>query len=190
MPVNRLYEVLAGTLKKGGVGVMPTDTIYGIVGSALNKKTVERIYRLRKRNTKKPMIVLVSSQSDLRLFGATTTPAIKKLLKKLWPGKVSVIMPCPSKKFSYLHRGSGTIAFRLPKAAMVRGILKITGPLVAPSANFEGKPAARTIKEAKRYFKDRVDFYADAGRLVSQPSTLVTIKNGSLIVLRKGAVKV
>jgi L-threonylcarbamoyladenylate synthase len=172
------------------IGILPTDTIYGIVGPALDKMSVERIYRLRKRNLKKPMIILIASVDDLARFGVATTPAIKKILKKVWPGKVSVILPCTAKKFEYLHRGTKTLAFRLPQLAWLRNLIKETGPLVAPSANIEGKPPARTIRAARKYFGDKVDFYVDVGRLVSKPSTIVKIEKGQLVLLRKGAVKV
>ena len=55
-------------LKEGGIGVLPTDTIYGLVGLALNKKTVDRIYRVRKREKTKPFIILISNVKDLELF--------------------------------------------------------------------------------------------------------------------------
>ena len=94
------------------------------------------------------------------------------------------------KKFEYLHRGTKTLAFRIPKAAWLRKLLQETGPLIAPSANFEGEPPALTIRAAKKYFGENVDFYADAGRLVSKPSTLIKIERGKVTVLREGAVKI
>jgi L-threonylcarbamoyladenylate synthase len=183
-------------LRRGGVGVLPTDTIYGIVGSALRPKTVERIYRLRKRNRKKPMLVLIGSMSDLNCFSATMTRhsgcggVSVDLLKKLWPGKVSIILPVPSKRFSYLHRGTKTIAFRLPAKKSLRALLKKTGPLVAPSANPEGKPPARTVAEAKKYFGGKIDFYVDGGQLAGKHSTLIRIERGRPVVLRQGAVRI
>jgi L-threonylcarbamoyladenylate synthase len=177
-------KAVAEVLVAGGVGVLPTDTIYGIVGSALDKKVVEKIYRLRKRNRKKPMIVLISSLGDLKKFGVQVTPTTRKILQKAWPGKVSVILPSRSKKVAYLHRGTNAIAFRMPKPAWLRKLLVKTGPLVAPSANIEGKPPARTVGEAKKYFADKVDFYVDAGRLVSKPSTLIELRGGTVRVLR------
>jgi L-threonylcarbamoyladenylate synthase len=180
LKIINISEILAS----GGVGVMPTDTIYGVVGSALNKKIVERIYRLRKRNLKKPMIVLIGDINDLKLFGVKMNRRIEKILKSVWPGKVSVIVSCPSRKFSYLHRGTKTLAFRLPKPRWLRVLLKTTGPLVAPSANFEGEPPAKTIAEAKKYFADKIDFYADAGRMDSKPSKLIKIEKGKIVVLR------
>ena len=177
-------------LRNGGVGVMPTDTIYGLVGSALLPGTVKRIYKLRKRNLKKPMIILIGSLRDLELFKVRLTGNEKNLLDKLWPGKVSVVLPCPHKKFSYLHRGTKSLAFRLPRLKWLRQVLLETGPLVAPSANWEGKKPATTVKEARKYFSWAADFYFDRGKLDSGPSTLIAFKNGRVMVLRRGAVKI
>jgi L-threonylcarbamoyladenylate synthase len=191
-PIDKVVD----KLKHGKVGILPTDTLYGIVGSALSKDAVRRIYSLRRRNNKKPMIILIGSVSDLETFGIELTPHIKKVLKEIWLGKVSIIMPIARHrkfltKFSYLHRGTKTLAFRLPGKTSfgLDGLLRKTGPLVAPSANFEGEPPAKTIRAARRYFGDKADFYFDVGRLDSKPSTIIEIKDGYITILRKGAVK-
>lgn len=196
---HRFTPRIKQILKQGGVGVIPTDTIYGLVGSALSKPTVERIYKLRQRDLQKPMIVLIGSMKDLQLFHISVDMKVKKILQKLWPGKISIILPwgvvkqsstippCKSKKFSYLHRGKNTIAFRFPRVKSLQNLLKYAGPLVAPSANISGKPPATTITQAQKYFGDNIDFYVDKGKCVSPPSTLIQIKNNKIIVKRKGA---
>ncbi|MFH1192712.1 MAG: L-threonylcarbamoyladenylate synthase [Candidatus Jorgensenbacteria bacterium] len=166
---------LIAVIKKGGVGVLPTDTIYGLVGSALSQKTVERIYRIRRRNPKKPVIVLIAALADLRRFGVKPAPRVKVFLKKIWPGPYSVVLSCPHKKFAYLHRGTETLAFRLPEPKWLRELLRATGPLVAPSANPEGKPPAKNIAEAKKYFGEKADFYMH-GVTHGAPSTLLEVK--------------
>lgn len=173
-------------LKEGAVGVILTDTLYGICGSALNKKTVNKIYRLRKRNPKKPMIILISSLKDLKHFGIKLNSFQKNILTKIWPSRISVILKCESKKFFYLHRGLKTLAFRLPKDKELIKILEISGPLVAPSANLEGEKPAETINEARKYFLDKV-FYYNKGKRVSLPSTIVNLQENKIKVLRKGA---
>jgi len=180
------WEKAALLLKEGIIGVIPTDTIYGIVGSALNKNTVEKIYKLKKRSPEKPMVILISSQGELKRFGVKVTPWQKKILKKLWPGKVSVILNCPSQKFSYLHRNTNTLAFRLPAKKELLRILLITGPLSAPSANWEGYPPAATITQVKKYFGNKV-FYLNGGKINGKPSTLVKLTKNKLEILRPGA---
>lgn len=177
--------------KKGGVAVLKTDTLYGILGQALNQKTVERIYKIKGRNKSKPFIILISNISDLRKFGVQVDTQTKTILKNYWPGKTSVILPLSDKrqaigdKLKYLHRGKKSLAFRMPAKKSLINILEKSGPLVAPSANPEGLPPAENISEAKKYFGEEVDFYLSGGKADSKPSKLIAIKNGKIIVLRK-----
>lgn len=180
-------EKIAKLLLEGCVGVIPTDTLYGLVGSTLDEKAVSKIYKLKKRDPRKPLIILIGSLGDLSLFGVRLDPGTMNILKKIWPGRISVILPCRSSKFAYLRREIKTLAFRLPKQNWLVKLLKKTGPLVAPSANPEGSLPANTIREARKYFKDGADFYVDVGRVASPPSTLVGISNGRITVLRRGA---
>lgn len=180
IPENKKKQIIE-IVRSGGVGIIPTDTIYGIVANAFSKSAVKKIYKLRKRNPKKPMIILICSLSDLKKFDIQPTLAMKKHIEKLWPGKVSIIFPCASKKFSYLHRGTKALALRLPAQKWLQNLLKKMGPLVAPSANIEGMPPARTISKAQSYFGNRVDFYLDGGRVSSKPSTLMKIQSNGII---------
>lgn len=178
-------------LKKGKVGVIPTDTLYGLVGQALNLETVEKIYSLRKRNKDKPMIILVSSLNNLNQFNIELTEKQKEFLEKAWPNPLSVILPCMDEKFKYLHRGKKSLAFRMPKNEKLLQILKQTGPLVAPSANIEGEIPSENIDDAKRYFGEKIAFYMDGGKIKSQPSTLISLdNNGAVKILRQGILKI
>ncbi len=171
--------------------VIPTDTLYGVVVSVQNKKAVARLYRLRRKTEGKPFIILIGSLSELADFGVTLSSFEKGVLKKVWPGKVSVVFPCPHQKFSYLHLGTQSLAFRFPRAPKLIALLKKTGPLLAPSANPEGKPPATTIMEAKSYFGSAVDFYVSAGKkMTGKPSTLISFFDGTLKILRQGSVNI
>ncbi len=180
----------AGLLAKNGVGVIPTDTLYGLVGRAQDREVIERIYRLKGRQPNKPLIILISSFEDLSKFKVKADAKTKKVLEKYWPGKVSVILPCPNQEFEYLHRGTKTLAFRLPDYPELIHLITQTGPLAAPSANPEGLPPAKNIKEAREYFGNEVDFYYTKGILKSPPSTLIEVRGGKIKVLREGAVKI
>ena len=169
-------------LKNGGVGVLPTDTLYGLVGSALSKKTVERIYKLKKRNFKKPFIILISSINDLKIFEIKVDENIKKFLRKR---KTSIILSCSVKKYKYLHRGKKSLAFRIPHKQNLIKLLKKVGPLVVPSANLENKIPAYNIIQAQKYFGDQVDFYINEGIKKSFPSRLIIIENQQVITKRK-----
>jgi len=182
-------------LKDGGVGIIPTDTIYGLVGRAFLPEAVGRIAKLKNRSDGKGFIVLISSLEDLEKFGVIPTETAKIFLKKFWPGQVSVEFISSASRFDYLKKIGGTIAFRVPNKPDLLELLRQTGPLVAPSANPEGLPPAKNIPEAQKYFGlpgqgGLVDFYEDEGELNSPPSTLIRIVGEKVEVLREGAVKI
>jgi len=183
--IPKFPKYISEVLRQGGVGVIPTDTIYGIVGNALDPKVIARIYKLRKRNPQKPFIILIPSILVLKKFGVKLNAYQRMFLKEAWPGPVSVILKIPSKKYKYLHRGTGSLAFRIPDTPTLRALLVQTGPLVAPSANWEGRPPAHTIKSAQDFFGSGADFYLDAGRVAGKPSTLIDLTGPTPIVLRK-----
>lgn len=183
-----MEQNIALKLRQGMVGIIPTDTIYGIVASARMLEAVERVYTLRNRDREKPCIILISDRSELTEFGVIPTNEESDFLRKHWPGAVSVLLSCESSQFSFLHRGIHSLAFRVPDSVWLRNLLRETGPLIAPSANPQGRLAARTLDEARRYFGFRVDFYADGGMLAGEPSTLVRFERNQVKVLRQGKV--
>lgn len=174
------------SLSAGGVAVVPTDTIYGIVCSALREQSVERVYDIRRRRPEKPCIILIADSADVEQFDITLDEPTRKILDALWPGPVSIVLPCESERFTYLHRGTRTLAFRVPLDEGLRESLRQTGPLIAPSANLEGATPATTTDEARGYFGDQVDVYEDAGPRTGAPSTVVAVENGKVVVLRQG----
>lgn len=181
---------LVRVLQRGGIAVIPTDTVYGIVARARDRSAVARLYRLRRITPRKPFIILIDSVARLGEFGIALDAAQRKFLARVWPGKISVVLPCAKKKFAYLHLGKSALAFRLPKNRTLTALLRNTGPLVAPSANPEGMKPAETVSEARRYFGDSVDIYTRVSRKRGKPSTLVSFLGSVPKVLRKGAANV
>ncbi|HEY9585916.1 MAG TPA: L-threonylcarbamoyladenylate synthase [Candidatus Paceibacterota bacterium] len=171
-------------LKEGGVGVLPTDTLYGLVGSALVPETVERIYELKRRDGRKPLIVLISHIDELEQFGIVCSEELMVRLNTYWPGRYSIILPAIDDQFDYLSRNTGTIAFRMPDKEDLLEILSQTGPLVAPSANIDGNSPAKTAEEARKYFGTDADFYIDGGELGGKPSTVLELDGEKVRVIR------
>ncbi len=182
--MKRSNEIIK-ILKSGGVGIIPTDTLYGVVGSALKPETLKRIYKVRERDLNKPLIILISSTKDLDIFGVENYP---KILDKSWPAKVTIILKVAKNlsKLTYLHRGTKTLAFRIPKNKFLVDLLRKTGPLVAPSANPQGEETARNISEAKKYFGDNVDFYYGKKTLKSNGSTIIKWDSKQFLLAREG----
>ncbi|MBI4252573.1 threonylcarbamoyl-AMP synthase [Candidatus Uhrbacteria bacterium] len=177
---------LVSLLKSGAIGVIPTDTIYGISASVKKPETIERLYDIRLRDRSKPFIVLIGSVDDLALFDIALEDSFKATLMRIWPAPVSIVLPSSDDAHAHLHRGTRSLAFRVPDDARLRALLKKTGPLITTSANPEGKKPATTIAQAQNYFGNSLDFYVDAGKRKGKPSTLLRHDGASFTVIRQG----
>jgi len=174
--------IVASMLLSGKIGVIRTDTLYGIVCIAHSLEAVKRVFACKGRDEHKSPIVLISSSQQL--FDAAS-PSEQKLLSDVWPGKVSVILNSISAP-SWIERGNSTVAYRLPADTVLQQLITRTGPLIAPSANPQGQQPARTIQEAVDYFGERIDFYVDGGEVTDDtPSQLLKFyENGQSERLR------
>ena len=188
-----MTTTLAEILVQEKIAIMATDTLYGIVGRALCESVVSRIYEVKGRDENKPFIILIPTIETLKDFGIVLSEKETEKIETLWPGSVTIILPLPLdriERFSYLHRGTNTLAFRMPDSSELIELLKEMGPLVAPSANPQGKPPAKTIDEARAYFGDSVDHYEDAGVVAGEPSTIISFQNGEMAVIRQGTTRI
>ncbi len=167
-------------LRAGQIGVIRTDTIYGLVGLASNQETVERIFKVKGRRPTNPVLVLIFDEKDL--FDPYDT---SQFMGSLWPGKNTIILPSPLAP-AWVTRGVGSVAYRLPADEDLISLIRESGPLVAPSANPEGEEPARTIDQAIAYFGEAVDFYVDGGEVTDNtPSSLLRpMSDGTIERLR------
>lgn len=172
----------------GAVGVIPTDTVYGLAARAADKEAVARLYKLKEREGK-PGTLIAANLEQLEELGLKHR--YLKAVEQFWPGAVSVIIPASNPELKYLHQGKMALAVRLPDDSQLQKLLEQTGPLLTSSANFPGEPTAATIRQAKDYFGDQVDFYEDGGDMSGrEPSTVIRIIDDAIDVLRQGAVKI
>jgi len=177
-------EVIA-LIKDGAVGVLPTDTTYGLVCAAAIPEAVSRLYALKKRE-KKPGTVIAVSIEQLVALGIKER--YLKPVSYFWPNPISIEIP---HGIIYLNQGTGRQAFRIVKESQLQKLLEQTGPLLTSSANHPGEKPAGTIDEAKHYFSDDINFYVDGGDLSSrEPSTIIRIVDDEVEVIREGAVKI
>jgi len=185
--INTLGNEVAGLLRDGRLGIIPTDTVYGLVCSAANQQTVERLYKLKSRENKPGTIIAASVE---QLAGLGIKARYLKAVEHFWPNPISIIIPTGF-DLPYLHLGKMSLAVRIPKNTKLLQLLDSTGPLLTSSANHPGEPEAATIEQAIRYFGDEVDFYVDGGDLSGRkPSTLIRIVDDAIEVLRQGAVNI
>ena len=173
-------------LKKGFPVVLPTDTLYGICADALNYRAVEKIYQLKNRNPKKPLIVLISDLFQLKEFFFIRK--LPKVVEQLFLLEEPLSIILPVEGFNWISRSSGKIAFRLVKKGFIKEFLDTyRRPIVAPSANWEGFPPAKDPFHALFYFGNQVAVYYNGGTLKGEPSTLLELTpKGEINILRTG----
>ncbi len=174
-------------LDQGKIVCAPTDTIYGLLADATNKEAVEYLYEIR-RPSNRPFIVLLPDAEWIYTFNPLIKP---KHLKIFSLGVTLVVYP---KTFfpSYLTRNKRSLAFRVPpKGTFISAVLEyLKKPVVAPSANVEGFPPAKSVQEAINYFGEKVDLYIDGEIIEGKASTIFKLVSfRCLKLLRAGNVE-
>jgi L-threonylcarbamoyladenylate synthase len=182
-----VLETAEKLLQPGVIGVVPTDTVYGVVARAADSAAVARLYELKKREGK-PGTIVAASIDQLVELGIKRS--YLKAVEQFWPGPVSVVIPC-GPELEYLHMGKRSLAVRIPANAKLQKLLAQTGALLTSSANHPGEPTATTLDQAQKYFGGEVDFYIEGGDLSGHaPSTVIRIIDDAIEILREGAVKI
>jgi len=164
-----IIRLAADLLRQGELIVYPTDTVYGIGADATNKRAVAKVFALKKRPKSKPLSVMVSDIGMLKKY-AKTVRGFKK-------GRYTFIIE-PKKR---LPVSKYDIGFRLPNHWCAKIAKELGRPVVTTSANVSEQPVAKTAKEAKKMFGDKVALYIDGGRLAAKPSKVVILRSGKRI---------
>ena len=185
--VTTSFEKAGEYLLEGKVGLVPTDTIYGISSVISERDLVERIYEIKQRDRSKPFIILIPDKDALIKFGISEELIAKT--SKYWPGRNTLIFELENQsvceKYLYLHRGKNSLGFRVPDIPELVGLLEAVGPIVSTSANISTSKHVTSVEEAKRVFGGTLDFYLDVGELEGSPSSVYKFVDGSITVLRE-----
>ncbi len=167
--------------------IIPTDTVYGLMCRYDSKSAVEKIYKLKKRDRKKPLILLgynwnaLKKFVDLRKISIKTCRGMSQLMKEQWPGPLTLVLPASKKVPAYLNKGYKTIGIRVPNNKFLLSLLKsCPGKVLAStSANISGKTNVNDIAQGVKLF-----VRAKRGEMSLKPSTVTEIKKNKLTVLR------
>lgn len=176
-------------IKSGGVVIMPTDTIYGIIADATNEYAIQRVYEMKKRNENKPMLMLVNSIEMLEKYVSSISDIERKLIDELWPGALTIIFK--KRNISDLLTGGlDTVGIRYPDNKLLIDIMnELNVPLLSTSVNVSGDESATCINNINNLILDNVDYVYDMGECKGEPSTIVVVDNNELKVLREGVIK-
>lgn len=198
---KKQINLIVGYFKKGKVVVYPTDTIYGLGCVADNKKAIDKIYKIKKREKGKALLILVSDLAMVKKY-CYVSEEQEKFLKKVWQKKtlgvsdrhrvsparpVTVILKSKGILPKELTGGADSLAVRLPQNEFLVKIIKAIGaPIVSTSANLSGKEYDGSPLKIKKIFKNKIDLFIDAGKLNNRPSRIVDITDmDSIKIIRK-----
>ena len=180
-------KVAIKKIKDGGIIVFPTDTVYGIGCDPYNKKTISRLYEIKKRKKTKPFPILGVSKTELEKIAEFNTLE-EKIAEKFWPGQVTLVLKVKDEKIRQSLCLDKKIAVRVPNNQCVLSLLKECKLLVGTSANISGTVPFTDPNECS---KDLIkyDLLIDGGIIPSRKeSTIVEIVGDDIKILREGNV--
>lgn len=192
---EKTAEILCG----GGIAVLPTDTVYGFSGivdvinnpatASATYETDAQIRSIKGRAETKPLIQLIANPEDIKLY---TNDAIPPELLAKWPGALTIIVHVKEDAPLAPQAKLPTIAFRCPGDPWLRKVISLcSAPVFSTSVNRSGQPVLETAAEICTEFSSEVDLFIDDGdKKGALPSTLVSIEEGKVKILRQGSVQI
>lgn len=177
-------------LREGRVVAFPTETYYGLAVDPSCSSAVTKVYELKKRQKNKPLLLLVDTIDQLDLITQMVPPVYLTLIKKYWPGALTLIFPAKSTLNHQITGNTGTVGVRISPHPVAKELVKQMGtPITATSANISGCPPARSASEVKAIFGDAVDFILDGGKTdAGLCSTILGVHNSKLTLIRSGQI--
>lgn len=187
-------EIIKNRLINDGVIIYPTDTVYGVGASIDSLKGLCKIYEIKERDFKSPLIALLSKVEyveKIAVIDEEKKTIIEKLANRFWPGALTVILNKKETVPDIIVSGGKTIGVRIPDLKLAQEIIEsIGGILPTTSANISGEKTPRSFEELSEEFKKRVDIVVDGGKSpLGMESTILDLTKTFPKILREGAIK-
>lgn len=185
-----VWKQALDVFKKGGIIAYPTETFYGLGVDPFNETAVKKLFNLKGREADKPISILVKDKKMLAEVAEEIPLSAEKLIKKFWPGPLTIIFKAKKSIPTTLTAETGTIGVRISSNPISQKLLEtIDSPITTTSANPSGKKSPVTADEVMGYFKNKVDLILDGGVLSGKlGSTIVDVTEGDLKVIRVGEI--
>lgn len=185
-PQPRSVSRVVKCLQDGGVIAYPTDTTYGIGCSIFNKKGIERIYRMKQREHKKPFSFICPNLSEVAQYARVSNTAFK-ILKRYLPGPYTFVMEATREVPDLLMTRQKTVGIRIPENRICLDIVQLLGhPIVTTSANLSGEEPTGDPSFIEDIFGNQLDLIVDGGLLTKDVSSVVSLVGASPEILRVG----
>lgn len=176
-------------LRRGGVVLYPTDTVWGLGVDALNEDAIEKVFAVKERPHEKSLILLLSDKEQLFTYTENLPTNIAEILDG-FESPTTVIYPRAKNLPKNVVHSDGSVAFRITEEPFSKALIdSLQRPLVSTSANISGSPAPRAFAEINPAIKNNVDYvvrYRQGDLSKAPPSRIVTLnRDGSLVVVRE-----
>lgn len=146
-------EAAAQQLKEGHVVAVPTETVYGLAASITCPEAIKSIFTLKGRPSSNPLIIHVADIQAIQSYICEQPEGFQALTRAFWPGPMTIVLPIhPDRVPAIVRADLPTAAFRIPSHRITQQLLKLTFPLVMPSANRSGSPSATTAAHVESDF--------------------------------------
>lgn len=177
-------------LRQGGVIAFPTETYYGLGVDPFNTKSLERLYRIKRRSKAKPILLLIEQLSQLTLLATHIPLEMSLLMTSFWPGPLTLIVPAQPSVSPLLTGKTGAIGIRQSPHACVKKLLDRFGsPITGTSANVSGHPPATTARQVADVFdSSEVDFILDGGPTPGGKGSTLVGYDGQVSCVREGQI--
>lgn len=187
---ERSIQDAATIVSRGGVIAFRTDTFYGLGADPFNREAVLKLKKLKGREDRKPILVLVSDHDQLERFIVDRSRAFDLLAERFWPGPLTLIGKAAPEVPGEITAGTETVGVRMPDDDEVRGLVRgCGGALTATSANLSNQAPAKTAAKAREYFGDLIDLIVDGGPARTDlPSTVVDVTEDEPRLIREGVI--
>jgi tRNA threonylcarbamoyl adenosine modification protein (Sua5/YciO/YrdC/YwlC family) len=186
-PQPRLISRVVETLKQGGVVGYPTDTTYGIGCDIFNKKGVKKIYQIKQRDPRKPFSFICADLSDVANYAQVSNFAFK-IMRRHLPGPYTFVLEATRVVPDLLTTRQKTVGIRIPDNPIALAIVQELGhPLVTTSANVSGEETYQDPEQIEETMGHMLDLVVDGGMLLGEPSTVISLVDDRIEVLRQGS---
>ena len=189
-PDDGIIERASSLIRSGEIVAFPTETVYGLGANALDPLAISKIYQIKGRPSDNPLIVHIGDLNMLSGLVSTIPPREMRMIKKFWPGPITLIFKKSKSVPKITTGGLGTVAVRMPRNKIALALIKRSGlPIAAPSANLSGKPSPTNASHVKEDLNGKVKLILDGGRTeIGIESTVIDMTPRIPVILRPGGI--
>ncbi len=187
---SQTIDVASELLRRGELIVLPTDTVYGIAAAVDRPDAVARLYVAKGRPLDRPIPVLISDFEQLERLSPDVDPRVGEFVRRYWPGGLTVVVEAAEWLPREIVGDTGRVGLRMPNHSVALELIRgAGGALATTSANRSGEPAATNANEALLALGGQAALVIDDGESPGGVhSTVVSVNDGHLTVLREGAI--